>query len=189
MTFILAKLSVAATLLLTSILQPTSANPLPQQSLEKRGCYGGFPFNHLHGGYHHDLTSEVLSDITSTCLAAAGKTISSSSPFWRCTNWQETNSWKETCFSDCEDGCAALPKDYGAALCGLGCDPNCDTGPTYGYNRIDWAIEMRDGGADKVIDFETCVNAFKTELGGCQSGSEQYHDGFWFRIDPAQGGC
>lgn len=86
-------------------------------------------------------------------------------------------------------GCAALPKEYAAALCGLGCDPNCDPGPSYGYNHIDWAVEMRDGGADKVIDFDTCMNAFKTELGGCASGSEQYHDGFWFRIDPSTGAC
>ncbi|CAD0086357.1 unnamed protein product, partial [Aureobasidium vineae] len=155
MSSFVAKLSVAAAMLLASLSQPATAGPLPA-ALEKRtGCYSGFPFNHLHGGYNHDLSSEVLADITSTCQAVAGKTIGDSSPFWRCTNWQETFSWHETCFSDCEDGCAALPKDYAAALCGSGCDANCDPGPSYGYNHIDWAVEIRDGGADKVIDFDT----------------------------------
>lgn len=191
MSSFVAKLSVAAAMLLASLSQPATAGPVPATFEKRTGCYGGMAFNSLHGGWasNHDLYSEVLADITSTCQAVAGKTISGSSPFWRCTNWQETFSAHENCFSDCEMGCAALPKEYAAALCGLGCDPNCDPGPSYGYNHIDWAVEMRDGGADKVIDFDTCMNAFKTELGGCASGSEQYHDGFWFRIDPSTGAC
>ena len=58
-----------------------------------------------------------------------------------------------------------------------------------GWNHIDWAIEVRDGQEEKTIDYETCKAAFETELGGCSNGSEQNHDGFWFRIDPNAGKC
>ena len=74
--------------------------------------------------------------------------------------------------------------------CTLGCDPDCDPGPNYdSYNHIDWAIEARDGQPGGLISYETCMAALQTEHGGCESGSEQYHSGFWFRIDPNSGKC
>jgi hypothetical protein len=57
-----------------------------------------------------------------------------------------------------------------------------------GWNHLDWAIEVRDG-QEKTIDYETCKAAFESELGGCSNGSEQNHDGFWFRIDPNARNC
>lgn len=57
------------------------------------------------------------------------------------------------------------------------------------YNHVDWAIEVKNGNPEKVVDYETCMSMFGTELHGCQSGSEQIYDGFWIRIDPGIGAC
>ena len=157
------------------------------------GCYSGFQFNNLHGSTQ-DNYQEVLGDINTQCQAASGKTIKGAEPFWKCTNWAVTRSDHENCYQECYDGCGGIgvggSREISQALCRNGCDPNCDPGPPSNtFNHIDWAIEVRDGNPEKVIDYDTCVNAFGAELRGCQSGSEQNHDGFWIRIDPPSGAC
>lgn len=139
-----------------------------------------------------DLTSEVKSDIEARCREVNGKTIAKDTPFWKCTSWPKLYSNNEDCFDDCLDKCEPKSDDSGiaSAFCAAEqCRKTCDAGvPVNEFNRIDWAIEKRDGGS-KSIDYETCVNAFNTELGGCNQGSESNHDGFWFRIDPNHGNC
>lgn len=157
------------------------------------GCYSGFQFNGLHGGTQ-DNYQEVLNDINTQCQAASGKTIKDAEPFWKCTNWAVTRSDHEDCYQNCYDACGGIgvgdSAELSQALCRNGCDPNCDPGPPPNtFNHIDWAIEVRDGNPEKVVDYDTCVNFFGTELRGCQSGSEQNHDGFWIRIDPSNGAC
>jgi hypothetical protein len=57
-------------------------------------------------------------------------------------------------------------------------------------NRIDWDIKYDGDGTDsRTLTFETCQEAFEAELAGCEHGSDQNHDGFWFRIDPNPGKC
>jgi hypothetical protein len=57
-------------------------------------------------------------------------------------------------------------------------------------SRIDWEIKYDGDGTDsRTLTFETCREAFETELAGCEHGSEQNHGGFWFRIDPNPGKC
>ncbi|KAK4899949.1 hypothetical protein LTR27_002711 [Elasticomyces elasticus] len=194
--------SIPGAVTLLALSQLIQANPTPQltgTAMEKRnGCYGySFGFNALHGGVitEHDLSGEVDNDINSFCQQAAGKEITASSPFWSCTNWQETFSASELCYDSCTDGCGAVGSggrggDLASGLCTAGCDPNCDPGPNYNnYNHIEWAIEARDGQPGGVISYDTCMAALRTEVGGCASGSEQVHDGYWFRIDPGSGAC
>ncbi|KAF4472607.1 hypothetical protein FALBO_494 [Fusarium albosuccineum] len=151
------------------------------------GCYSGMTFNYLHGG-ESDLTQEVTNDIHTTCTMVAGKIIKPSEPFWHCTNWEKTISPNIDCYSDCMDGCSTY-KESVRWGCNLGCDPNCASPPEGGFNHIEWAIEVRDGQTEHEITYEQCTEAFNTELTGCQSGSEQNHHGFWFRIDPQSGAC
>ncbi|PNP59903.1 hypothetical protein FNYG_14774 [Fusarium nygamai] len=153
------------------------------------GCYsGGLGFNNLHGGdNNNDLTEEVKNDIHTTCTKAAGKVIKPSEPFWLCTNWERNQSPNPDCFSNCIDGCNALDENVRWG-CLLGCDSNCGA-IEGGFNHIDWAIEVRDGQAEKTITYEQCSEAFNTELGGCHAGSEQNHFDFWFRIDPNRDAC
>lgn len=156
------------------------------------GCYsGGLVWSNLHGGTQA-IDQEVLNDITTTCQKAAGKTIRPSEPFRLCTNWKKTKSDHDGCYDACIDGCGAIPGgragDIAVSLCKSGCDENC-ANDMPGTNHIDWAIEIRDGKPDKVITEEACLHAFHTEFGGCEHGSEQVHEGFWFRIDPSSGAC
>ncbi|SPO06384.1 uncharacterized protein DNG_09073 [Cephalotrichum gorgonifer] len=154
------------------------------------GCYNsGYGFDWLHGG-KSDLTQEVINDIHTTCSMVAGKIIRPNEPFWHCTNWEKTIPDNVGCYESCTDGCAATPGRGGSNfLCTIGCDPNCEHAPEGGFNHIDWAIEIRDGQTEHEITYEQCSEAFNIERSGCQSGSEQNHHGFWFRIDPNSGAC
>jgi hypothetical protein len=177
--------SVSSVLPLALIVFAASVNAL--------GCYSGFGFDALHGG-RHDTWQEVVDDINSRCQEVAGKTIKPNEPFWKCTNWAVTFSDHVDCFSQCMTGCKAIgtgpSAELGKGLCESGCDQNCDPGvPPNTFNHIDWAIEIRGNNPEKQITYEQCVAAFETEAGACHSGSEQNHDGFWFRIDPSSGGC
>jgi hypothetical protein len=158
------------------------------QSASALGCYNeGLRFNYLHGG-ESDLTQEVIGDIHATCTKAAGKIIKPSEPFWLCTNWEKTISPNANCYIECMDGCNSYKESVRWA-CNSGCDQNCAKPPEGGFNHIDWAIEIRNGQTEHSITYEQCTEAFKIELSGCRSGSEQNHHGFWFRIDPKEGAC
>ncbi|KAF5695645.1 hypothetical protein FDENT_270 [Fusarium denticulatum] len=152
------------------------------------GCYNeGLRFNYLHGG-ETDLTGEVQADIHTTCTMVAGKTIKPTEPFWHCSNWEKNISPNVNCYTDCMDGCSNY-KESVRWGCNAGCDKNCVKPAEGGFNKINWAVEVHDGQAEAAITYEQCVEAFNIELGGCQSGSEQNHHGFWFRIDPEFGAC
>jgi hypothetical protein len=57
-------------------------------------------------------------------------------------------------------------------------------------NHINWEIKHDGNGDDtRTLTFDICYNALKTEAGACSHGSEQVHDGFWFRIDPNPDTC
>ncbi|KAK5172373.1 uncharacterized protein LTR77_004012 [Saxophila tyrrhenica] len=59
-----------------------------------------------------------------------------------------------------------------------------------GVNHIWWEIQTEGDSTDEVtITYDTCNSALSTELGGCSTGSEQNHDGLWFKIDPQAGSC
>lgn len=163
-------------------------------SVNGLGCYSSsLTFKGLHGG-DNDIISEVLGDISSTCQQAAGKDITSDTPYWRCSEWQTTQPSNPSCYEDCESGCKAMGTGPAAELakgaCLAGCDPNCVQMPSGNdYNHIDWAIEASHGQSGGTITYDLCNAAFGTEVSGCASGSEQNHDNFWFRIDPNSGRC
>ena len=186
----------------------TYASPMPPNSglFKRLGCYSSsnsdsdISFYTLHGlGYSGDANQEVKADIHSTCTKAAGKTIKPSDPFWLCTNWEKTGGSKPEalkCYESCTPGTdisGSNPAviDAGVEWCKSICElehgkPDFDDD---GWNHIEWAIEVRDGQGEKTIDYDTFKAAFETELGGCSDGSEQNHDGFWFRIDPNARKC
>lgn len=189
---------------LLALSNQVQAVPTPTGGLVKRlGCYGDssdVSFYSLHGlGYSGDITQEVKNDIHTTCTKAAGKTIKPSEPFWLCTNWEKTAKGKSEalkCYESCQPGIDISGSnsaiiDAGVQACRDICkltrgEPDLADD---GWNHIDWAIEVRSGQTEQVITYETCKAAFETELGGCSSGSEQNHDGFWFRIDPNARKC
>ncbi|KAK3615768.1 hypothetical protein LTR22_027304, partial [Elasticomyces elasticus] len=71
-----------------------------------------------------------------------------------------------------------------------GCDPNCGGVSQLGStNRIDWQMAHANDDAQTNMTYDTCFNAYWTEAQACDHGSEQNHDGFWFRIDPSGGAC
>jgi hypothetical protein len=183
----------------------TYASPTPPNTglFKRLGCYGesDIGFYSLHGlSYSGDIIQEVKNDIHSTCTAVAGKTIKPSEPFQSCTNWEKTGTGKTpalNCYDQCKPGTdisGSNPAviDAGVEWCKSLCElqygaPDLSDD---GWNHLDWAIEVRgDGQQEKTIDYETCKKAFETELGGCRDGSEQNHDGFWFRIDPNARKC
>lgn len=189
-----------------ALSQLSYAGPVPANSglFKRLGCYGSgdasdISFYSLHGiSYSGDITQEVKDDIHTTCSKAAGKTIKPSEPFWLCTNWEKTGQGKTEalkCYESCKpgtdiSGSNSAVIDAGVEWCKSICElehgaPDLSDD---GWNHLDWAIEMRDG-QEKTIDYETCKKAFETELGGCSNGSEQNHDGFWFRIDPNARKC
>lgn len=167
----------------------TSANAL--------GCYsGGLLFDELHGGKDQELHGEVLMDINTQCQAVDNAIFKKGDPaFYRCTEWAVTVDPDSTCYDNCADGCAATANSGGrggelsAGFCGLGCDPNCG-GPAVGsINHIIWEIHHDNDDAESTMTWEMCNKAFETEAGGCSSGSEQHHEGFWYKIDPQSGPC
>lgn len=187
-----------------ALSQVANASPTPPNSglFKRLGCYGSsdIGFYSLHGlDYSGDITQEIKNDIHTTCTKAAGKTIKPDEPFWLCTNWEKTGKGKTAaleCYESCKPGIDLSGNnqaviDAGVELCKSICEvehgkPDFDDD---GWNHLDWAIEVRDGQGEKKIDYDTCKAAFETELGGCSDGSEQNHDGFWFRIDPNARKC
>jgi hypothetical protein len=171
----------------------------------RNGCYGSgelkskfLKFENLHGS-GHTPNSEVSLDITSTCSMAAGRVLKPGEVWTRCSEWAATTSGD--CLGDCIDSCTppttfpgstALADQMSAGICTATCPSQCkgvvDKVESTGTNRIDWAIK-NEGSADATIDFQKCNDALNTEVGGCDSGSEQSHDGFWYRIDPNEGKC
>lgn len=163
------------------------------------GCYnGGLAFNDLHGGRGtQDLDQEVMNDINTVCNIVAGKTFKKGDPpFTHCSEWKVTVEPDDTCYENCEAGCEATGSnpanragDLSAGLCGSQCDPDCG-GPRVGtMSHISWEIKHNNDDAETVMSFDACNKAFLTELGGCSTGSEQNHDGFFYKIDPNAGTC
>ena len=164
------------------------------------GCYkGGLALNDLHGGTgdNGNLDGEVLADINTVCNMVNGAVFKKGDPpFSHCSEWAVPFKPDDSCYDDCEAGCSALGQADGqrggelaSALCALGCDPNCG-GPVLGsINHIDWQISHANDNAESTMTWDICHRAFATELGGCSTGSEQVHDGFWWRIDPNSGAC
>lgn len=159
------------------------------------GCYsdggviGGlngqdFRFGHLHNQPMHfddfelrDLTDEVKGDINRVCEMVDGSSVGPGQRWSDCSDWawegdnipcpefcgpeSESENWTTDCFEGCANG-----------------------------NRIEWEIAHDGNGDDtRTMTYDICRNAFETELGGCENGSEQNHDGFWFRIDPNAMSC
>jgi hypothetical protein len=171
----------------------------------RNGCYSAgelkskfLKFSDLHGS-KSTPNSEVSLDITSTCSMAAGHILKPGEVWTRCSEWAATTSGD--CLGDCIDSCTststfpgstALADQMSAGICTASCPSRCsgvvDKVESTGTNRIDWAIK-NEGSADATIDFQKCSDALNTEVGGCDSGSEQSHDGFWYRIDPNEGKC
>ncbi|KAH7372188.1 hypothetical protein BKA64DRAFT_649389 [Cadophora sp. MPI-SDFR-AT-0126] len=160
------------------------ATALPQV---QAGCYGGMYFDALHGGISDLRGGEVRADISTTCNMVNGKTFGPGEEFNLCSQWAITASDDANCFSECIDGCSALPEEVSQGLCKGGCSQDCG-GPVGGNRHIDWAIRNTSGG-EKVMTWQMCNDAFNTEVDGCKQGSEQTHGDFWYRIDPNNGGC
>jgi len=177
-------------------------------SLQRRnGCYSSgdselndkfLKFSELHGTRRTD-NAEVALDITTTCQMASGTILKPGEVWTRCSEWATATS--DDCEGSCIDSCTpsstfpgstALADQMSSALCVASCPSRCkDSGPLvveHGTNRIDWAIK-NEGSADTTINFQACKDALSTEIGGCDSGSEQSHGGFWYRIDPNKGTC
>lgn len=201
---ILNALALSATLAHSAAIPVTlvaTTAPLHRRS----GCYGSgelkskfLKFENLHGS-GHTPNSEVSLDITSTCSMAAGRVLKPGEVWTRCSEWAATTSGD--CIGDCIDSCTppstfpgstALADQMSAGICTASCPSRCsgvvDKVESTGTNRIDWAIK-NEGSADATIDFQKCSDALNTEVGGCDSGSEQSHDEFWYRIDPNEGSC
>lgn len=184
----LSTLAISAILSHAAALPATSpANPL---LLRRNGCYsGGLAFDELHGD--ETDTQEVVNDINTTCQLADGVVLAPGASWTHCSEW--AFSRYNDCWEECEDGCAAMASsgargaEGAAATCSAGCDPNCG-GRETGTNHIYWEIK-NEGSADATITWGACNAALNTELGGCSTGSEQSHDGFWYRIDPNDGSC
>ena len=102
-------------------------------------------------------------------------------PFTHCSNWTVTVAPDDNCFDSCLSFC--IPD------CGSYCDPDCGGAVLGSINRINWEIDFNDESDDKKMTFDICKNAFQTELGGCSTGSEQNHEGFYFKIDPNVDAC
>jgi hypothetical protein len=154
------------------------------------GCYSGFTFDSLHGE-KADLHQEVVNDINTACTIANGKVLQPGEVWTHCSEWASEKY--NDCYETCEAGCDAMGSNPycrgcpSGALCSLGCDPDCG-GIEKGVNKIDWAIR-NIGTSAQTITWDTCNRWFNLEKGGCQSGSEQHHDEFWYRIDPGMGAC
>ena len=196
-------LALGATLAHAAAIPATFGATAPLQ--RRNGCYSAgelkskfLKFEDLHGSRRTD-NSEVSLDITTTCLMASGRVLKPGEVWTRCSEWAETTSGD--CEGDCIDSCnssstfpgsTALADQLSAGLCTASCPSRCkgvvNTVKETGTNRIDWAIR-NDGSSDATIDFQACSDALNTELGGCDSGSEQSHGGFWYRIDPNEGKC
>jgi len=57
-------------------------------------------------------------------------------------------------------------------------------------NRIDWEIKFNgESSEQKTMSFDNCTNAFQIERRACDTGSEQEHHDFTWRIDPNAGPC
>ena len=199
----LITLALSATLAHTAALPATLRASAPLQ--RRNGCYSTgelkskfLKFEDLHGSRRTD-NSEVSLDITSTCSMAAGTVLKPGEVWTRCSEWATSTS--SDCEGDCIDSCnsmntfpgsTALADQMSSGLCTLSCPSRCSGNRPVvvekGTNRIDWAIR-NDGSADVTIGFQACSDALNTELGGCDSGSEQVHGSFWYRIDPNWGAC
>lgn len=159
------------------------------------GCYsGGLGFNALHGG-KQDLDQEVKNDISTTCQMVDGATFKKGDgPFTHCSEWEVTEEPDDSCFYDCQKACGAVgfipgPGALVGAVCSEGCDPNCGGPPLGSMNHLSWEIKHANGDDETVLTYDACVKAFEKELGGCSTGSEQNHDGFFYKIDPNAGTC
>ena len=180
---------------LTLVALFTSAAALPATSpsgpllYRRNGCYtSGLAFANLHGDSTD--TQEVVNDIDTTCNLVANTALAPGESWTHCSEW--ASSTYNDCYETCLDGCSAVGSggrgaDMASALCSAGCDPNCG-GIETGTDHIFWEVK-NEHDVEATITWEVCSAAFNTELGGCASGSEQSHDGFWFRIDPEVGGC
>lgn len=165
------------------------------QAVNALGCYsdGGvlgdvnnqdFRFGHLHNRPMHfndyearDLTEEVKGDIRRVCELVDGSTVSPDTRWSDCSDW----AWEGDNIP-CPEYCAP---ETDTGLWTTDCFEGCSPG-----NHISWEIAHDGNGDDtRTMTYDVCVSAFETELGGCENGSEQNHDGFWFRIDPNVFSC
>jgi len=114
-------------------------------------------------------------------------TPSNSSHWSHCSGWGCSKDDDNCIYGDCPDKCNS------DGDCISECAKSCAKIPCDGLyegNRINYEIK-HDGNSDdtRTLTYDICYNAYKTELGGCKTGSEQNHDGFWFRIDPNPRTC
>lgn len=155
------------------------ATPLPlAQAL---GCYsGGLDFDYLHGGDYYnqpglDIDTEVAAAINTVCSSLEGtKWEKGGLPYTRCSNWTVTVEPDTTFCCNVIDG---------------GCIPDCGGPELDSVNRINWEIQYKGDEDEVTFDSGKCVEWFNTEYGGCDTGSEQESDDFWYKIDPNVGEC
>jgi hypothetical protein len=196
-------LALCATLAHTAALPAIFGATAPLQ--RRNGCYSAgelkskfLKFEDLHGSRRTD-NSEVSLDITSTCSMASGYVLKPGEVWTRCSEWvtSTTSDCEGSCIDSCTPsstfpGSTALADQMSSGLCVASCPYRCSGKRPIvteaGTNRIDWAIK-NEGSTDATIDFQACSDALNTEIAGCDSGSEQSHGGFWYRIDPNEGKC
>ncbi|KAK5681513.1 hypothetical protein LTS10_006045 [Elasticomyces elasticus] len=163
------------------------------------GCYGfqnDIPFTQLHGRnsieYGLNMMYEVKHDIITTCHIIDGMVFKKGDPSWtHCTDWNDTTSdlVDNSCYTKCQDDCKLGIAGF-LGTCLEGCDPNCGGFSQRGtWNSIAWEVAHANDDAQTTMTYDTCFNAYWTEAQACNYGSEQNHDGFWFRIDPNGNGC
>ena len=154
------------------------------------GCYSkGLDFDGLHGE-PMDNYQEVVNDINITCNMVTNKRfVGGEQPgFTRCSQWAISEAAYNECLAECRR------KGELIAECDMGCKGGKDGSKN---NKINWQINLPAGHhlhqlelpRSELMTWETCSHAFVKELNGCSRGSEQIHDGFWFKIDPNEGDC
>lgn len=145
------------------------------------GCYsGGLPFEDLHGGASNndlDMVSEVEADINSVCNMVDGAVFKKGDPpFTHCSRWKVTVEPDPACCMDI----------LGVQI--ANCDLIC--GVAVGsFNHIDWEINYIGEAEELTMTHADCTTALLRERGGCDTGSEQNYDNFWYKIDPQDGDC
>lgn len=183
---VFAVLTVGASLAHAAALPATSAaNPL----LRRNGCYsGGLAYTELHGD-ETDI-QEVYNDINTSCQLVSETPLGPGASWTHCSEWafERYNDCYETCIDGCSNvGSGGRGGDMASAGCSAGCDPNCG-GTETGTNHIWWEVK-NEGSGEATVSYDACIAALNMEVGGCSTGSEQSHDGFWYRIDPQDGNC
>jgi hypothetical protein len=180
-----------ATLLTTLSVLATQASAV--------GCYGPannrLRFGELRGTFSNTEDIPTVTAMVDTfCGRVEGSTFYANTVSWHAcasTDRIRGNLSKLHCGASCRDGCAAIGRSGGrggggeaaGSFCAAGCK---DCPPD--RNHIEFEIRG-EGGVDRVASREACKAALYTEIGACERGAEQVHDGFYYRIAPGVGSC